>query len=182
MCSPTISWIIIIVIEGRNGRISNNPNCILPKSKRNEIINFVQNGLKDLSISRTSFDWGVKLPEKFNEPKHVMYVWLDALLNYITALGYGENGENMQYWPAKVQLVGKDILRFHAIYWPAFLMSLGLPLPKHIAAHGWWTRDGQKMSKSRGNIINIFLPSSICNIVSRKIPNQPKCVKIIFYS
>ena len=132
----------------------NNPNCILPKSKRNEIINFVQNGLKDLSISRTSFDWGVKLPEKFNEPKHVMYVWLDALLNYITALGYGENGENMQYWPAKVQLVGKDILRFHAIYWPAFLMSLGLPLPKHIAAHGWWTRDGQKMSKSKGNVVN----------------------------
>ena len=132
----------------------NNPNCILPKSKRNEIINFVQNGLKDLSISRTSFDWGVKLPEAFNEPKHVMYVWLDALLNYITALGYGGDEANMKYWPAKVQLVGKDILRFHAIYWPAFLMSLGLPLPKHIAAHGWWTRDGQKMSKSKGNVVN----------------------------
>ena len=132
----------------------NNPNCILPKSKRNEIINFVQNGLKDLSISRTSFDWGVKLPEAFNEPKHVMYVWLDALLNYITALGYGGDEVNMKYWPAKVQLVGKDILRFHAIYWPAFLMSLGLPLPKHIAAHGWWTRDGQKMSKSKGNVVN----------------------------
>jgi len=83
-----------------------------------------------------------------------MYVWLDALMNYITALGYGNGEENMQYWPAKVQLVGKDILRFHAIYWPAFLMSLDLPLPHHIAAHGWWTRDGQKMSKSKGNVVN----------------------------
>jgi methionyl-tRNA synthetase len=132
----------------------NNPECILPKSKRNEIINFVEGGLKDLSISRTSFDWGVKLPASMNDDKHVMYVWLDALMNYITALGYGNGEENMQYWPAKVQLVGKDILRFHAIYWPAFLMSLDLPLPHHIAAHGWWTRDGQKMSKSKGNVVN----------------------------
>lgn len=131
-----------------------NPECILPKAKRSEIINFVEGGLKDLSISRTSFDWGVKLPSQLNEPKHVMYVWLDALLNYITALGYGKDEENMGYWPAKVQLVGKDILRFHAIYWPAFLMSLDLPLPHHIAAHGWWTRDGQKMSKSKGNVVN----------------------------
>lgn len=89
-----------------------------------------------------------------NEPKHVMYVWLDALLNYITALGYGKDEENMDFWPASTQLVGKDILRFHAIYWPAFLMSLDLPLPKHIAAHGWWTRDGEKMSKSKGNVVN----------------------------
>ncbi|MCK9337740.1 MAG: methionine--tRNA ligase [Arcobacteraceae bacterium] len=132
----------------------NNPECILPKSKRNEIINFVEGGLKDLSISRTSFDWGIKLPASMNDDKHVMYVWLDALMNYITALGYGNGEENMQYWPAKVQLVGKDILRFHAIYWPAFLMSLDLPLPHHIAAHGWWTRDGQKMSKSKGNVVN----------------------------
>lgn len=132
----------------------NNPNCILPKSKRNEIVNFVQGGLRDLSISRTSFDWGVKLPEGLNEPKHVMYVWLDALMNYITALGYGGDEANMKYWPANVHLVGKDILRFHAIYWPAFLMSLDMPLPKHIAAHGWWTRDGQKMSKSKGNVVN----------------------------
>lgn len=132
----------------------NNPECILPKAKRNEIVNFVESGLKDLSISRTSFDWGVKLPDELNEPKHVMYVWLDALMNYVTALGYGNEEENMQYWPAKVQLVGKDILRFHAIYWPAFLMSLDLPLPHHIAAHGWWTRDGQKMSKSKGNVVN----------------------------
>ncbi len=131
-----------------------NEDCILPRSKKNEIVNFVKGGLRDLSISRTSFDWGVKLPESINEPKHVMYVWLDALLNYITALGYGDKQENMNYWPAKVQLVGKDILRFHAIYWPAFLMSLDLPLPTHIAAHGWWTRDGEKMSKSKGNVVN----------------------------
>ncbi|WP_044414840.1 methionine--tRNA ligase [Halarcobacter anaerophilus] len=129
-------------------------DCILPRSKKNEIINFVKSGLKDLSISRTSFDWGVKLPESINEPKHVMYVWLDALLNYITALGYGTDEKNMEYWPAKIQLVGKDILRFHSIYWPAFLMSLDLPLPDHIAAHGWWTRDGEKMSKSKGNVVN----------------------------
>ncbi|MBS9782482.1 MAG: methionine--tRNA ligase [Arcobacter sp.] len=131
-----------------------NEDCILPRSKKNEIINFVKGGLRDLSISRTSFDWGVKLPESLNEPKHVMYVWLDALMNYITALGFGKDEKNMYQWPASVHLVGKDILRFHAIYWPAFLMSLDLPLPKHIAAHGWWTRDGEKMSKSKGNVVN----------------------------
>ncbi len=131
-----------------------NPEFILPKSKAKEIINFVSGGLNDLSISRTSFDWGVKLPDSMNDDKHVMYVWLDALLNYITALGYGTDEANMQYWPAKVQLVGKDILRFHAIFWPAFLMSLELPLPDHIAAHGWWTRDGEKMSKSKGNVVD----------------------------
>jgi len=122
--------------------------------RKNEVINFVKGGLRDLSISRTSFDWGVKLPEGMNEPKHVMYVWLDALMNYITALGYGSDEKNMNQWPANVHLVGKDILRFHAIYWPAFLMSLDLPLPKHIAAHGWWTRDGEKMSKSKGNVVD----------------------------
>ena len=131
-----------------------NPECILPRSKRNEVIRFVEGGLTDLSITRTSFDWGVKLPEEINDPKHVMYVWLDALMNYVTALGYGTDEANMDFWPARVQIIGKDILRFHAIYWPAFLMSLGLPLPKHIAAHGWWTRDGEKMSKSKGNVVN----------------------------
>ncbi len=131
-----------------------NEDCILPRSKKNEIMNFVQGGLRDLSISRTSFDWGVKLPEAMNEPKHVMYVWLDALMNYITALGYGTDEKEMKHWPASTHLVGKDILRFHAIYWPAFLMSLDLPLPKHIAAHGWWTRDGEKMSKSKGNVVD----------------------------
>ncbi len=128
--------------------------CVIPKSKKNEVINFVKQGLEDLSVTRTSFEWGVKLPASINDPKHVMYVWLDALLNYITALGYGTNEKLMHFWPATVHLVGKDILRFHAIYWPAFLMSLDLPLPKHIAAHGWWTRNGEKMSKSKGNVID----------------------------
>ncbi len=133
---------------------SDDEKCVLPKGKKSEVISFVKHGLRDLSITRTSFDWGVKLPSDMNDDKHVMYVWLDALLNYITALGYGNDEKNMKYWPASVQLVGKDILRFHAIYWPAFLMSLGLPLPKHVAAHGWWTRNGEKMSKSKGNVVN----------------------------
>lgn len=130
------------------------PEFILPKSRRNEVMSFVKSGLNDLSVTRTSFSWGVPLPESLNEPKHVMYVWLDALMNYVTALGYGTDEAKMSFWPANVQLVGKDILRFHAIYWPAFLMSLGLPLPKHIGAHGWWTRDGEKMSKSKGNVVD----------------------------
>lgn len=129
-------------------------NCILPRGKKNEVISFIKSGLKDLSITRTSFDWGIKLPEKLNDPKHVMYVWLDALINYLSALGYTQNGEKMDFWNDTIHIVGKDILRFHAVYWPAFLMSLGLPLPKHIAAHGWWTRDGKKMSKSIGNVVN----------------------------
>lgn len=136
------------------------PDFILPKSRRNEVISFVKGGLNDLSVTRTSFSWGVHLPKSLNEPKHVMYVWLDALLNYITALGYGGDEARMQFWPANIQLVGKDILRFHAIYWPAFLMSLNLPLPKHIAAHGWWTRDGEKMSKSKGNVVD---PREVAN-------------------
>jgi methionyl-tRNA synthetase len=136
------------------------PDFILPKSRRNEVINFVKGGLHDLSVTRTSFTWGVKLPESIHDEKHVMYVWLDALLNYVTALGYGTDESKMHFWPATMQLVGKDILRFHAIYWPAFLMSLGLPLPKHIGAHGWWTRDGEKMSKSKGNVV---LPRDVAN-------------------
>ncbi len=135
-------------------------NCVLPKGKKNEVISFVKQGLRDLSVTRTSFDWGVKLPKSINDPKHVMYVWLDALLNYITALGYEDDGELMKFWPATVQVVGKDILRFHAVYWPAFLMSLDLPLPKHIAAHGWWTRNGEKMSKSKGNVVD---PREVAN-------------------
>lgn len=129
------------------------PEFILPRSRRNEVINFVKGGLNDLSVTRTSFTWGVKMPDAMKDDKHVMYVWLDALLNYVTALGYGSDEKDMDYWPATMHLVGKDILRFHAIYWPAFLMSLDLPLPKHIAAHGWWTRDGEKMSKSKGNVV-----------------------------
>lgn len=128
--------------------------CILPRGKKNELINFVKSGLKDLSITRTSFDWGIKLPQSANDPKHVMYVWLDALINYLSALGYTRDNAKMDFWEHSIHVVGKDILRFHAIYWPAFLMSLNLPLPKHIAAHGWWTRDGKKMSKSIGNVVN----------------------------
>ncbi|MCV6607757.1 MAG: methionine--tRNA ligase [Campylobacterales bacterium] len=131
-----------------------NEKAILPKSRKNEVKRFVEGGLTDLSITRTSFDWGVKLPEKMNDPKHVVYVWLDALMNYATALGFGTDDKNMDYFPADYHLIGKDILRFHAIFWPSFLMSLDLPLPKHVAAHGWWTRDGAKMSKSKGNVID----------------------------
>ncbi len=129
---------------------------ILPEAKANEVIRFVEDGLKDLSITRTSFEWGVKLPKEINDPKHVVYVWLDALFNYLTALGYGSDDESMvqKYWPANLHIVGKDILKFHAVYWPAFLMSIDYELPKKIAAHGWWTRDGEKMSKSKGNVIN----------------------------
>ena len=137
-----------------------NENCIFPKTRRNEVIRFLEDGLEDLSITRTSFDWGVKLPKSANDPKHVIYVWLDALMNYLTALGYGTDEAKIDYWPSRVHLIGKDILRFHAIFWPAFLMSLSMPLPKHIAAHGWWTRNGEKMSKSKGNVIN---PKEVAN-------------------
>ncbi len=128
------------------------PDFILPESRRNEVISFVKGGLRDLSISRTNFDWGIPVP---GDDKHVMYVWIDALTNYITGAGYpDENGEEFKkYWPADLHMVGKDILRFHAVYWPAFLMSAGLAPPKRVFAHGWWTIEGQKMSKSLGNVI-----------------------------
>ncbi|MCA3277937.1 MAG: methionine--tRNA ligase [Roseomonas sp.] len=125
---------------------------IAPESRRNEVISFVKSGLQDLSISRTSFRWGVPVP---GEPSHVMYVWLDALTNYITAAGYPDTmAERWKFWPASVHLVGKDIVRFHAIYWPAFLKAAGLEPPKRVFAHGWWTIEGQKMSKSLGNVID----------------------------
>jgi methionyl-tRNA synthetase len=127
-----------------------NPEAVAPRSRRNEVISFVRGGLKDLSISRTSFSWGVPVP---GNPKHVMYVWLDALANYITALGYPEveSGDYSVFWPADVHVVGKDILRFHTVYWPAFLMAAGLEPPRRVFAHGWWTVEGEKMSKSLGN-------------------------------
>jgi len=129
-----------------------NPDFIAPPSRRNEVVAFVRSELQDLSISRTSFRWGVPVP---NDPKHVMYVWLDALTNYLTAVGYpDETAPEFRYWPADVHFVGKDILRFHAVIWPAFLMAAGLPLPKRIFAHGWWTNEGQKISKSLGNVID----------------------------
>jgi methionyl-tRNA synthetase len=127
-----------------------NPEAIAPRSRRNEVISFVRGGLNDLSISRTSFSWGIPVP---GNPKHVIYVWLDALTNYITALGYPdtENPEYASFWPTVLHVVGKDILRFHAVYWPAFLMAAGLEPPRRIFAHGWWTVEGEKMSKSLGN-------------------------------
>lgn len=129
------------------------PEFIQPSYRRNEVTSFVKSGLRDLSISRTTFDWGVQVP---GNEKHVMYVWVDALTNYISALGYPNTDapEYKKFWPASVHMVGKDILRFHAVYWPAFLMSAGLPLPKTVFAHGWWTVEGQKMSKSLGNAIS----------------------------
>lgn len=128
------------------------PDFVIPPSRMNEVKSFVERGLKDLSITRTSIHWGIKYP---NDEKHVIYVWLDALSNYITALGFGSEDEKLfeKFWPCDVHLIGKDILRFHAVYWPAFLMSANLPLPKHIIAHGWWMKDMSKMSKSLGNII-----------------------------
>ena len=130
-----------------------NPDFIGPAERRNEIISFVKSGLKDLSISRTTFDWGIPVPD---DPKHVMYVWVDALTNYITATGYveDENGPRAKYWPADVHIIGKDIIRFHAVYWPAFLLSAGLPLPKRVYAHGFLLNKGEKMSKSVGNVVD----------------------------
>ncbi len=129
-----------------------NKNFILPKTRRNEVVSFVEGGLKDLSISRTSFKWGVKVP---NDESHIMYVWLDALTNYLTAANYYlDNDKFSNMWPADLHVVGKDILRFHAVYWPAFLMAADLPLPKKVFAHGWWTNEGEKISKSVGNVID----------------------------
>lgn len=132
-----------------------NPDFIQPSYRRNEVVSFVKSGLRDLSISRTTFDWGVKVP---GDEKHVMYVWVDALTNYISALGYPDTNapEYKKFWPADVHMVGKDILRFHAVYWPAFLMSAGLEVPKTVFAHGWWMVEGQKMSKSIGNVLSPY--------------------------
>ncbi|GLX69120.1 methionine--tRNA ligase [Paenibacillus glycanilyticus] len=133
-----------------------NPEFIQPESRKNEMINnFIKPGLEDLAVSRTTFDWGVKVP---GDPKHVIYVWIDALSNYITALGYGAEGNNSdlydRFWPADVHLVGKEIVRFHTIYWPIMLMALGLPLPKKVFAHGWLLMKDGKMSKSKGNVVD----------------------------
>ena len=126
-----------------------NPNFIQPESRRNEVINFVESGLKDLSISRTTFKWGIPVP---NNSKHIMYVWLDALTNYISATNFFDNHNN--FWPADVHIIGKDILRFHAVYWPAFLMAAKIPLPKQVFGHGWILSGQEKMSKSKGNILD----------------------------
>jgi methionyl-tRNA synthetase len=130
-----------------------NPDFILPKTRRNEVVSFVKGGLQDLSVSRTTVKWGVPVP---NDPDHVMYVWLDALTNYITAVGYPDQTDPLYttYWPADLHMVGKDILRFHAVYWPAFLLAAELDPPRRVFAHGWWTNEGQKISKSLGNVID----------------------------
>jgi len=131
------------------------PHAIAPLGRRNEVLSFIKGGLRDFSISRTKFSWGVAVP---GDPEHVMYVWIDALTNYITALGYPDvNGVDFQtFWPESLHLIGKDILRFHAVYWPALLMAADLPPPNRIFAHGWWTHDGEKMSKSVGNVVDPF--------------------------
>ncbi len=128
-----------------------NPEFVAPSSRRNEVLSFVRGGLHDLSISRTTFNWGIPVPDA---PGHVMYVWLDALNNYVTACGFPDpTAPRWHYWPADVHVVGKDIIRFHAIYWPAFLMAAGLPLPRRVSSHGWWVVEGEKMSKSLGNVV-----------------------------
>lgn len=131
-----------------------NPGFVVPESRFNEVKSFIKGGLKDLSISRTTFDWGVPVP---GDDKHVMYVWIDALTNYLTSTGFPDTDseEYKKFWESgAVHVVGKDIIRFHAVYWPAFLMAAGLPTPKRIVAHGWWTIEGEKMSKSLGNVIS----------------------------
>ena len=130
------------------------PDFIGPDSRKNEVVSFVNSGLRDLSISRTTFDWGVKVP---GDPEHVMYVWVDALTNYITGVGFpDENDPNWRYWPADVHIIGKDIIRFHAVYWPAFLMSAGIAVQKRVYAHGFLFNRGEKMSKSVGNVVDPF--------------------------
>ncbi len=129
------------------------PNFIAPAERRNEVVSFVKSGLRDLSMSRTTFDWGIKVPD---DPSHVMYVWVDALTNYITGVGYpDENAPLWKFWPG-VHIIGKDIIRFHAVYWPAFLMSAGLAVPKKVFAHGFLLNKGEKMSKSIGNVVDPF--------------------------
>jgi len=129
------------------------PDFVLPATRRNEVVRFVEGGLQDLSVSRTSFRWGIPVPD---DPDHVIYVWLDALTNYMTALGYPDTAapNYRTFWPADVHVVGKDILRFHAVYWPAFLLAAGLAPPRRVFAHGWWTNEGRKISKSLGNVID----------------------------
>ena len=133
--------------------IEQNPDFIAPLSRKNEVISFVKSGLKDLSISRKSFSWGIPVP---GNKDHVIYVWLDALTNYISALNYPNKNDPLfkKYWPASVHLIGKDILRFHAVYWPAFLLAAKIPLPKRIYGHGWILSGEEKMSKSKGNILD----------------------------
>jgi len=137
-----------------------NPDFVAPVSRRNEVLKFMQGGLHDLSISRTNFRWGIEVP---GDNGHIIYVWVDALASYISSLGYSDGKDFDKYWPAGLHVVGKDILRFHAVYWPAILMAAGIDVPKRIFAHGWWTNDGEKISKSVGNIVDPFdLVKQVC--------------------
>ncbi|PIS30481.1 methionine--tRNA ligase [Candidatus Saganbacteria bacterium CG08_land_8_20_14_0_20_45_16] len=131
--------------------IKANPDFIQPESRRNEILKFIEQGLRDLSITRTAFPWGIGVPDN---PKHVIYVWFDALINYISALGWPDGEKFKKYWPADVHIMGKEIVRFHAVTWLCMLMALGVPLPKKVFGHGWWTVGGKKMSKSKGNVVD----------------------------
>lgn len=138
------------------------PDFVSPETRRNEIVSFVQGGLEDLSISRTTFDWGLAVP---GDPKHVMYVWVDALNNYVTGCGFpDESNPRWHYWPADVHIIGKDIVRFHTVYWPAFLMSAGLPLPRRVFGHGFLLNKGAKMSKSVGNVVDPFALADIYGV------------------
>jgi len=150
------------------------PEFVRPQSRLNEVASFVRGGLKDLSITRTTVKWGIPVP---GDPKHTIYVWFDALHNYVTGIGYDWNMELYEkFWPADIHLVGKDILRFHAVYWPAFLMASGLPLPRTVYGHGWWLRDDTKMSKSKGNVLDphvllrVFGPDPLRYFLLREIP------------
>ena len=138
--------------KGLLKHLEENPDFIIPSSRYNEVMSFVKGELTDLSVSRINFQWGIPVP---GDPKHVIYVWFDALINYITAAGYGSDKKEFEeFWPADIHFIGKDILKFHAVIWPAILLALGLELPKHIASHGWWTVEKKKMSKSLGNVID----------------------------
>lgn len=155
------------------------PHFIAPEGRRNEVLSFVRGGLRDLSISRTSFTWGVPVPD---DPAHIVYVWIDALTNYLSALGYPNMDDKVAaYWPCALHVVGKDIIRFHAVYWPAMLMAADLPLPKRIFAHGWWTKDGQKISKSIGNVIDpLELVEKVCICLHRR--PYVNCNQLAYYS
>lgn len=148
-----------------------NPDFIGPESRRNEVLRFVEGGLRDLSVSRTTFSWGIPVP---GDDKHVIYVWIDALTNYLTGAGFPD--KETQHWPCDVHLIGKDILRFHAVYWPCMLLAAGIPLPRRVYAHGWWTVEGEKMSKSRGNalrpdqLIEEFGTDTIRYFLLREVP------------
>jgi methionyl-tRNA synthetase len=169
--------------------IESNELSITPDSRRNEVLSFVKSGLKDLSVSRSSFTWGIPVPEPAASAaaqKHVIYVWLDALANYMTALGYGSDDETLfhKFWPADLHLVGKEIIRFHCVYWPAFLLAAGLPLPKAITAHGWLLFDNSKMSKSKGNIVRTetILDAFGEHVYGKQFPESSKRERDLFAS